>query len=402
MKQQKYGKAKTIGLLVITYMFAKFQGGFASWFLFYSSLTFFMYELLAYFLMFATLQVSRDIDRNRLRDGEEVIVTVHLKRKFWFPLGWNMVVEPLPDRLAGLYEPHRQLVFPWFRREVELRYVIPALPRGYYQLKDCVVSGGDFFGFIQRSRTFPLHNDFLVYPSFREITHWPMGDGNFSGTIHVFHRRSDDVAAVRGVREYHRGDRLSQIHWRASARGTGLKTKEFEHQAVNQVAFFLDVEKASYEKENPELFEMAVKLAASLITYASRSQYHYGLVCKQRERISIPPANSQTHYFRVFDQLARVMPEGMDSFARLIGRESLEQAQGVILAVITPNLNKRLVAQLAELAQKGRSVHLFWVHSNPVGTPEEKRALQLLAASKVQCKSVHLREYDELQRIGGA
>ncbi|MFY0544806.1 DUF58 domain-containing protein [Brevibacillus sp. H7] len=402
MKQQKYGKSKMAVLLIVTYVFAKFQGGFASWFLFYSSLTFFFYELLAYSLMFATLQVSRDIDRNRLQDGEELVVTVRLKRRFWFPLGWNMVVEPLPDRLAGLYEPHRQLIFPWFKREVEFRYVIPALPRGYYQLKECFVSGGDFFGFIERTKTFALRNDFLVYPSAKQITHWPAGDGNFSGTVHVSHRYSDDVAAVRGVRDYHRGDRLSQIHWRASARGLGLKTKEFEHQAVNQVLFFLDVEKEHYAGEHPQLFEMAVKLTASLVTYTSRSHYHYGFVCKQQERISIPPAHSQSHFFRVFDQLARVMPEGKDSFARIIGREALEYPQGVTLAVITPSLNKKVVAQLADLAQKGRNVHLFWVHSDPTVKQEQKQALQLLAANKVVCRSIHLREYDELQRIGGA
>lgn len=402
MKLQKYGKAKTIALLLITYAFAKFQGGFASWFLFYSSLTFFVYELLAYFLMFATLQVTREIDRNRLQDGEELVVTIRLKRTFWFPLGWNMVVEPLPDRLAGLYEPHRQLIFPWFKREVEVRYVIPVLPRGYYQLKDCVVSGGDFFGFIQRSKTFALRNEFLVYPSYKQITHWPTGDGQLSGNIHVSHRRSDDVAAVRGVRDYHRGDRMSQIHWRASARGIGLKTKEFEHQAVNQVLFFLDVEKDHYAGEHPQLFEMAVKLTASLVTYTNRSHYHYGFICKQQERISIPPAHSQAHFFRVFDQLARVMPEGKDSFARIIGREALEHAQGVTLTVVTPSLNKKLVAQLVDLAQKGRSVHLFWVHSDPTVKLEQKQALQMLAASKIVCRSVTLQDYDELQRIGGA
>jgi len=402
MRQQKYGKAKIAALLVVTYGFAKFQGGFASWFLFYSSLTFFVYQLLTYVLMFATLQVTREINRNRLQDGDEVVVTVRLKRKCWFPLGWNMVVEPLPERLAGIYEPHRQLIFPWFKREVAFHYVIPSLPRGYYLLGDCVVIGGDFFGFIERSKTFPLRNDFLVYPSYKEITQWPTGDGSFSGTIHVSHRRSDDVAAVRGVREYQRGDRLSQIHWRASARGLGLKTKEFEHQAVNQVLFFLDVEKDHYRDEHPQLFELAVKLTASLVTYTNRNHFHYGFMCKQQERIAIPPAHSQSHYFRVFDQLARVMPEGKDSFANMIGREVLEYPQGVTLAIITPSLNNKMVAQLAQLAQKGRSVLLFRVHADPVVKREHTQALQLLAASKVVCRSIHLQDYEDLRRIGGA
>lgn len=402
MRQQRYGKTKTIGLLAITYVFAKFQGGFASWFLFYSCVSFVCYELLVYLLMFATLQVTRELDRNRLRDGEDVIVTVRLKRKIWFPLGWNMVIEPLPDRLSGFYEPHRQFLFPWFKREVEIRYVIPSLPRGYYKLTECVISGGDFFGFIQRSKSFSLQNELLVYPSFKVLNQWVTGEGNLSGSIHVSHRRSDDVAAVRGVREYHRGDRLSQIHWRASARGQGLKTKEFEHQAMNQVVFFLDLEKQNYPQKDNRLFEMAIKLTASLVDYTSRRNYHYGFVCEPNEKISIPPANSQPHFFRVFDQLARIMPESEHSFARLLGRQALEYPQGVTLTVITPSLNKQMIKNLMGLANSGRNVHLFLVHGEQSLALEEKQALKLLLSCKIVCRSVHLAEYDELKRIGGA
>ncbi|CAJ1004270.1 MULTISPECIES: DUF58 domain-containing protein [Bacillales] len=402
MKELISGKSKALVLIAITYAFAKFQGGFASWFLFYSCLVFLAYEVLAFSLMFTGLEVEREIDRSRLQEGEDVIVTVRLKRRIWFPLGWNMVIEPLPERLAGVYEPHRQLVFPWFKRSVEFRYVIPGLPRGYYHLEACVISGGDFFGFIERRRTFPLSNDLLVYPRYRELNSWSLGDGNFSGTIHVSHRYSDDVAAVRGVRDYQRGDRMSQIHWRASARGTGLKTKEFEHQAMNQVVFFLDVEKEHYQNKPFQLFETAVKLTASQTAYANRNQYHYGLVYKQKDRVAIPPACSPTHFFRVFDQLARVMPEGTDSFVRILRREALEQPPGVTLTVITACLDKELVDLLTRLSHRGRRVQLLYVHDDPLLSLDEKQALRLLASGRVTCKAVPMSDVEEWKRIGGA
>lgn len=405
MKQQRWGKVKVIGLVLITYVFAKFQGGFASWFLFYSSIVFLLYELLAYFLMFSTLEVERQLDRNRLQEGDEVVVTIRLRRKIWFPFGWNMVVDRLPERLIGVYEPHRQLIFPLFKREVEFRYAIPQLPRGYYRLAECVVSGGDFFGFIERQQVFSLSDEFLVYPSYQVLDRWPLGDGSLSGTIHVSHRYSDDVAAVRGVREYQRGDRLSQIHWRASARGTGLKTKEFEHQAMNHVVCFLDVEKKSYSAKEAQLFERAVRVTASLIAYANRNQYHYGLVYNQAARVAIAPALSHTHFLRVFDQLARVMPEGVESFARVVGRESLELPKGVTLMVITPRLGKELVARLISLSQKGRRVQLLYLQSaatEAASLAEQKRALQLLAANKVMCTSIHSENYHEWKQLGGA
>jgi uncharacterized protein (DUF58 family) len=283
-----------------------------------------------------------------------------------------------------------------------MKYVIPSLPRGYYQLGNCEVSGGDFFGFIQRVKMFPLHNDFLVYPAYRQISHWPTGEGRMSGNVQVTHRRSDDVAAVRGVREYQRGDRLTQIHWRASARGHGLKTKEFEHQAMNQVVFFLDVEKDHYRPEDGKLFEMAVSLTASLVHYTSQKNFHYGLVTHQKERVHIAPAHSQAHFFRVFDQLARVMPEGEAPFSRVLGREALEYSHGVTLTVITPTLDKKMLTRLLELANGGRSVQFFYVHPDAQLPSEVTRSIQLLKANKIICQTMHLAGYEELKRIGGA
>ncbi len=402
MTQRRYGIVKVLGLLLITYVFAMFQGGFTSWFLFYSCLLFVCYELIAFVLMFASLQVTREINRDRLQDGEEVIVTIRMKRKLWFPFGWNVVAETLPDKLKLLYEPHRQLIFPWFKREIELNYVIPALPRGYYLLEECTVTGGDFFGFVQRSKKFALINEFLVYPAVKNLTHWPSGDGQISGNVHVSHLRSNDVSAVRGVREYQRGDRLSQIHWRASARGMGLKTKEFEHQAINQVVFFLDVEKEKYAGTDPNLFETAVKLTASLVYYTSRRQYPYGFVCQQRERMYIPPANTSVHFFRIFDQLAAVMPDGTEPFERVLSRNAMECPRGTTLAVVTPSLDKTILAQVIQLTSSGRSVQFFFVQAHPYVTDQERKALQLLSANKVMCKAIQLAEYDQLERIGGA
>jgi uncharacterized protein (DUF58 family) len=406
MRQQRWGKVKLVSLVLLTYVFAKFQGGFASWFLFYSSVVFLVYELLAYYLMFSTLEVERHLDRSRLQEGDEVIVTIRLRRKIWFPFGWNMVVDQLPERLGGRYDPHRQLVFPWLKREVEFRYAIPHLPRGHYRLSACVVSGGDFFGFFERRQVFPVTDEFLVYPSYSMLEQWSLGDGSLSGTVHVAHRHSDDVAAVRGVREYQQGDRMSQIHWRASARGNGLKTKEFEHQAMNHAVCFLDVEKTSYA--DPETFERGVRVTASLIAYANRNQYHYGLVYKlaQTERVSLSPGLSQTHFLRVFDQLARVMPTGVEPLDRVLGREALEQAKCVTFMVITPRLDKQMVSRLIALAQRGRKIQLFHLHaaqaSGIAAGPEQTRALQLLAANKVMCTSVHSENTREWNQLGGA
>lgn len=402
MKQRKYNKALLALLVLICYVYAQFQGGFVSWFLFYSACILGIYEGLTYLLMFATLEVTREVNRQRLKEGDDVMVTLTFRRRFWFPLGWNLIVEPLPDKLSGYFEPHQQVIFPGFKREQVIHYLIPAIPRGHYQMKECILIGGDFFGFLHRQKKIELFNDFLVYPSYKQISHWSAGDGRISGNVHVAHLRSDDVAAVRGVREYQRGDRLSQIHWRASARGHGLKTKEFEHQAMNQLIFFLDVQKPASTQIHHHIFETSVKLTASLIYYSSINMHSYGFVARGKERIVIPPAISQQHFFRVFDQLARVHSDGEDSFARVIGREAMEFPKGYTLVMITSALTKDLVLQVGNLARSGRNIQVFWVHDHVIPTVEENEALKRLRSVKVMCTPVHVDAYEELKQIGGA
>ncbi|XOS91026.1 hypothetical protein ACLMAB_20105 [Brevibacillus laterosporus] len=55
------------------------------------------------------------MNRQRLKDGDDVMVTLTFRRRFWFPLGWNLIVEPLPDKLSGYFEPHQQVIFPGFK-----------------------------------------------------------------------------------------------------------------------------------------------------------------------------------------------------------------------------------------------------------------------------------------------
>ena len=95
------------------------------------------------------------------------------------------------------------------------------------------------------------------------------------------------------------------------------------------------------------------------------------------------------------------MPEGGDPFAKIIGREALEQSQGVTLVIVTPRVEKGLISRLIALTQKGRRVQLFYVHAEQSLSDEQKHVLQLLMANKVTCTSIHM-ENHEWKRIGGA
>ncbi|MEC3421551.1 DUF58 domain-containing protein, partial [Bacillus cereus] len=72
--------------LVLTFVYAMFQGGFVSWFLFYSTIPIALYSLLLPFYALWDAEVRRITNQNGYVVGEQFISTITIKRKFPFPL----------------------------------------------------------------------------------------------------------------------------------------------------------------------------------------------------------------------------------------------------------------------------------------------------------------------------
>ena len=68
-------------LFLITFSYAMFQGGFVSWFLFYSFLPFAIYSLLLLFYPLTGMKMTRSISHTELTDGQELTVTIHVERE---------------------------------------------------------------------------------------------------------------------------------------------------------------------------------------------------------------------------------------------------------------------------------------------------------------------------------
>jgi len=75
-----------IVLLVTTFVFAMFQGGFVSWFLFYSFIPFGLYSLFITFIPVLKMDVNRETNQDIYMAGEQFIGTITIERKLAFPL----------------------------------------------------------------------------------------------------------------------------------------------------------------------------------------------------------------------------------------------------------------------------------------------------------------------------
>ncbi len=72
--------------LVLTFVYAMLQGGFVSWFLFYSMVPIGLYSLLFPFYALRGAEVKRITNQNDYVAGERFVSTITIKKKISFPL----------------------------------------------------------------------------------------------------------------------------------------------------------------------------------------------------------------------------------------------------------------------------------------------------------------------------
>ncbi len=99
-------------LFLLLFVFAMFQGGFLSGFLFFGFLPVFLYHLGLLVYPIGKWEVTRELSNHVVRTGDRVAVTVRIKRSVPFPLYYCVCEEVFPDTLQQVgdrTERHRHM-----------------------------------------------------------------------------------------------------------------------------------------------------------------------------------------------------------------------------------------------------------------------------------------------------
>jgi uncharacterized protein (DUF58 family) len=358
--------------IILTYAYKDWHPGFASTFIFYVLVLICLYEALLCFTMFHRLQVERTIGKKRLFAGGSQEVFIRLKRKHRFPFAWYAACE----------NGQAYVVFPWFRKEIEIHYRLQDLPRGYYDLTDIIIESGDLFGFVKRERIFNVLGSFTVYPQYQNLKNWTAKGGEKATRSSVISRTSTELKSLSGIRQYQYGDRLSQINWKASARTMNLKTKDFEFQVAGNFTIFLDTHCQAYM--HPEQFEKALSLVASFIQLGHKRQLKYSLVSAgMNEKVDSMEGNLDVDFYRFLDYLAVIQPVAGRTLQQAAIPKLMNLARGTHLVFITGTIDHALALWLSELAHRKRIVELFLINNHKGETGEDW--LKTLSRNGVIC-----------------
>ncbi|MDF2855295.1 MAG: hypothetical protein K0Q87_1146 [Neobacillus sp.] len=341
-------------LILLTFSYGMFQGGFVSWFLFYSFLPFALYSFAFSFYPLKGIEVSRHIEKFNYNAGEPLRVKVTVKRRSFFPLFYLIIADQLDDNLINAQQKERAkvLILPGFKKEISFDYVIDKLPRGEHLFKGFTLKAGDLFGLIEKEISYPIENKLIVYPFFTDLLYRPFENPFDQGMTASRERVQRDTSMAVGIRDYQPGDRFSWINWKATAKRNEVMTKEFEQRQSHDVFIVMDCVPDKH-------FEAIVSFTASMQRAVLKKGASTGLLTVSEERSFFPLGGGEKQQQLLLFHLAKVKAKGSSSFDKVIETEGMFVQQTVSFLLVTGQLTKRLIEKASFLGQRKGKITLF-------------------------------------------
>ena len=315
--------AVVILLLVVTFSYAMFQGGFVSWFLFYTLLPFLLYSFLLFFFPIQIKDVHRKVLPKKLIKGGSATVTVSFKNKSIFPFMFLTVKElGLCSRGDKSYS---NIFFVGWKREFEWTYEVPDLQRGEIKFSTIQFIFSDFFGWIMKEKNVDVNETFIVYPKIYDVQYQQLKTYFDQGGTLETKSLMKDTSMVTGVRDYQSGDKFSWIHWKSFAKNETLRTKDFEEQESQDILLVVD-------GTSKQHFEEVIELAASILQSVVKNHGNISYLFVAREGKYIPNIKSQTQLAQVMNHLAVVEADEEDQIDQLLARE-MKRMNGTVFFI---------------------------------------------------------------------
>lgn len=334
---------KLAGILAIwgiTLLYVLFQGGKTSFMLFI------MVSVLVVYLIVGGLGGVRRAKGIRslyseqdkpdlLYAGGSLRVKLNVKIPGFLPLPY-VVVREILRRHNGESWVFEESLVPSLRGDGELMFQTPVLERGSYTFEQTDILSEDIFGLVEHKGTFMAEGQFRVLPRAVFIPRWQLYErkSRLAGPqASLLHSRRE-TTQINGVRDYVYGDRLTRIHWNATAKTGSWKSKEFEQESVPKTMLILDGSAQAYASSNQ--FELAVSTAASLLGFGIRERIGIGLCCLDRDTKVFLPAEGAAERQRMIQYLIDINAEGKGPLVPRLDKAHRMFPKGAYVVLISP------------------------------------------------------------------
>lgn len=297
--------------------------------------------------------------------GGSLDVSLNVKIPGFFPLPYVIVRDGLLRHNGQRLQFETSFVPSW-RRAGAVSYRTPPLLRGEYQFRNTECLSYDIFGLFEHSGDFQSEAIFSVLPQTVQLRHWRGFHRGIRGPYsHASaSRAAKETTQLNGVREYHHGDRLSRVHWNATAKTGQWKSKAFEKESLPRTLLILDRCLASYEGGGQDRFELAVSVAASFMEHGSKDDTAMGLLSIGKQATMLPPKSGMEQHNVVMRHLTVVDADAPHSiYTSLQWADSLLEP-GSYAIIISGDTGRGVIQSMEWLSRKGLTPCLIHVGSS--------------------------------------
>lgn len=299
------------------------------------------------------------LGRERALEGDEAVATVTLSSET--PVDWLEVLLPLPPELASDDDPRAVAVAGGEQRTVEFR--IRCERWGAFALGPLLLRGRDLLAFHAWEGAAGEPLPLRVYPSVETLRTLlpPLDTQVFVGN--QVSRAVGDGIEFADVRQWHPGDRVRRINWRASARRGELWVNEQHPERNTDVVLFLDTF-AEVRVGGRGTHDLAVRAATSLAHRYLQRKDRVGLVSFGGFLSWLLPTSGTLQLYKIVDSLLEtdiVMSYATRGVDVLPPRTLPPKA---LVLALTPLLDPRSAAALLDL--RARGFDLVVVEVSPV------------------------------------
>ena len=253
------------------------------------------------------------------------------------------------------------------RQQIRRRHRVRFLHRGYYDLGSVSLTAGDNLGRLRAYRTQELSVPGLVYPQLLDASQLPVPMSRTLGELVRRRQLLEDPFLVRGIRPYHPGDPVRDIHWPATARTGEVHIRVHDYTAKTRLLVVLNMQSEELQwrdhlaEQDIAVAEYGISLAATLCVESLRAGLAAGFATNMpmegsKESTIMLPADGISREEDILSNLARLSIVRTQHFPTLL--DSLTAYSGLDILVLSRYDSDNIQASISQLRRSGNQVEL--------------------------------------------
>ena len=253
-------------------------------------------------------------------------------------------------------------------QQASRRVILQPTRRGYYVFGAAELRAADLLGMFEVDGIAEVRDTLIVYPRIFQLEALGIPTREPYGALQALRGLIEDPARIIGARDYHYGDSFRQIHWKATAHRGTLQTRVVEYTSDPTAILFLNVATfpQAWRGSDPERFEWAVSVTASIATWAHNTGAVVGLLANGNmpntpKAARVRPLRSPNQLMRILESLAMIGPYTFFPFEQFLLDEQPGVPFGATQVVITPLLTPQIEGALRQLHERGKRIVLVCV-----------------------------------------